>query len=154
MKRSNKGFTLVEILIVVIILGILAAIVIPQFTEASQDARNSQLTSDLQTLRSQLELYKVQHLELYPSGLTAVGTDSTKFAAQMTSKTNADGTTSGGTQNLGPYMQKMPTNPFVASNGNVIKVGAAACPADGSSGWYFDTTLNKLSANDSAHSGL
>ena len=34
-NRNNKGFTLVEILIVVIILGILAAIVIPQFTNAN-----------------------------------------------------------------------------------------------------------------------
>ena len=52
--RNRKGFTLVEILIVVIILGILAAIVIPQFTSASSDARQSSLTSQLQTLRSQV----------------------------------------------------------------------------------------------------
>ena len=51
MKARKSGFTLVEILIVVIILGILAAIVIPQFTNASQDARNSSLLSQLQTLR-------------------------------------------------------------------------------------------------------
>ena len=50
---KNKGFTLVEILIVVIILGILAAIVIPQFTQASNDARESSLSSELQTVRSQ-----------------------------------------------------------------------------------------------------
>jgi len=63
-RRTRKGgFTLVEILIVVIILGILAAIVIPQFTSASQDARKNSLTSQLQTLRSQLELYKLQHLD-------------------------------------------------------------------------------------------
>jgi len=41
MKRNSRGFTLVEILIVVIILGILAAIVIPQFSSASNDARRS-----------------------------------------------------------------------------------------------------------------
>ena len=48
MKRSaNGGFTLVEILIVVIILGILAAIVIPQFTQASTEARISNLKTNL-----------------------------------------------------------------------------------------------------------
>ena len=59
-RRDNarRGFTLVEILIVVIILGILAAIVIPQFTNASQNARESSLQSTLQTLRSQIQLYK------------------------------------------------------------------------------------------------
>src|SRR5712671_3629272 len=66
-SRSRKsGFTLVEILIVVIILGILAAIVIPQFTNASQDARESSLLSQLQTLRSQIELYKLQHKDKLP----------------------------------------------------------------------------------------
>ena len=48
--RANRGFTLVEILIVVVILGILAAIVIPQFTEASTEAKLSSLCSDLQTI--------------------------------------------------------------------------------------------------------
>jgi prepilin-type N-terminal cleavage/methylation domain-containing protein len=52
MKRSRKGFTLVEILIVVIILGILAAIVIPQFTQASTEARLSNLKTNLQTVRT------------------------------------------------------------------------------------------------------
>src|SRR6185295_19535746 len=66
--RSKKsGFTLVEILIVVIILGILAAIVIPQFTNASQDARKNSTTSLLQTIRSQIELYKLQHSDTLPA---------------------------------------------------------------------------------------
>src|SRR5438477_10098419 len=73
MRRFNSkqsGFTLVEILIVVIILGILAAIVIPQFTNASTDAKKSNLTSQLQTLRSQIQLYKLQHNDLPPKLIT------------------------------------------------------------------------------------
>ncbi len=64
--QEKRGFTLVEILIVVVILGILAAIVIPQFTEASTEAKTSSLCTDLQTVRSQIELYKVQHNDLLP----------------------------------------------------------------------------------------
>jgi len=65
-RTRKSGFTLVEILIVVIILGILAAIVIPQFTNASQDARRSSLQSTVQTLRSQISLYKLQHHDTTP----------------------------------------------------------------------------------------
>src|SRR4051794_25278458 len=65
--RSRKGgFTLVEILIVVIILGILAAIVIPQFTNASTNARVASTVSQLQSLRSQIQLYKLQHNDTLP----------------------------------------------------------------------------------------
>ena len=63
-KRRNslkRGFTLIEILIVVVILGILAAIIIPQFTDAAQDAGASSARSQLQTMRSQIELYRVQN---------------------------------------------------------------------------------------------
>ena len=59
--RSCQAFTLIEILIVVVILGILAAIVIPQFTDASQEAMASNLQSQLQTIRSQVELHNVQN---------------------------------------------------------------------------------------------
>jgi len=78
MKVSNgnkRGFTLIEILIVVVILGILAAIVIPQFSSASQEASISSVRSQLQTLRSQVELYRVQN-NGYPTGGT-ISSDST-----------------------------------------------------------------------------
>src|SRR3954463_12966486 len=106
-RNRKSGFTLVEILIVVIILGILAAIVIPQFTNASQDARKSSLVSQLQTIRSQLELYKLQHRDTFPtsSGLATGTWDWSK----MTVKTNDDGTTTG-SPILGPYLQAAPRN--------------------------------------------
>ena len=51
----RTGFTLVEILIVVVILGILAAIVIPQFTGATQDAKAGNLKAQLVSIQSQIE---------------------------------------------------------------------------------------------------
>lgn len=128
-KKRKNGFTLVEILIVVIILGILAAIVIPQFTEASNDAKNSSLESNLQTLRSQFELYKVQHNDTYPWDDGSGALDSSaNIITRMTAKTNADGTTTG-TPTLGPYMQSVPTNPFL-SNATTVFAGAAAANTD------------------------
>ncbi|HQI28676.1 MAG TPA: type II secretion system protein, partial [Sedimentisphaerales bacterium] len=80
--QAKRGFTLVEILIVVVILGILAAIVIPQFTQASTEAKTNSLCSNLQTLRSQIELYKVQHNDTVPSA---------NFTNQMTFCTDING---------------------------------------------------------------
>ena len=110
-RCARKGFTLVEILIVVIILGILAAIVIPQFADASGDAREASAKSLLQTVRSQVELYRMQHSDNYPTddGEPDGAWDWTK----LTGVTNAAGGTPGtGEKKYGPYLQQTPTNPF------------------------------------------
>ena len=107
MKAKKSGFTLVEILIVVVILGILAAIVIPQFTEASIEAKFSSLRTDLQTLRSQIELYKINHNDIPPSFAN--------FMLQMTTYSDIDGNTNAAKTPVfcfGPYLQKIPVNQF------------------------------------------
>ncbi|GAG27291.1 unnamed protein product [marine sediment metagenome] len=129
--NCKQAFTLVEILIVVIILGILAAIVIPQFTEASDDARESALRSDLQTMRSQLELYKAQHTGSYPGALT--------FVTDMTTKSGE----------YGPYVQTFPTNPYNSLSDVTVEDGAALL-GDGNTGWHFDSSTGRFSASDDA----
>jgi len=126
--RKNHGFTLVEILIVVVILGILAAIVIPQFSQASEEARLSSLKSNLQTMRSQIELYKIQHLETLPTVAN--------FTTLMTEKTDIDGNTET-TDDFGPYMRVVPVNPY--TNGNSIG-------ADNTSDWVYDASDGAFSA--------
>jgi general secretion pathway protein G len=64
-RTIRKGFTLVEILIVVVILGILAAIVVPQFTNATQDAQAGNIKAQLDTLNNQIELYRARN-NAYP----------------------------------------------------------------------------------------
>ena len=143
--KASKGFTLVEILIVVIILGILAAIVIPQFSSASDDARQSSLVSDLQTLRSQLELYKVQHLDHYPheasgdSGATWVAGG--VLVDRLTGQTDMYG--NAGTD-FGPYLQKIATNPF---NGlDTIEIDVAI--GGSSAGWNFTSATGQICPDD------
>ena len=134
------GFTLVEILIVVIILGILAAIVIPQFTSASQDARKNSLTSQLQTLRSQIELYKLQHLDALPSGLVAGTTD----WSQLINKTDQNGSTAASTATVfGPYLQAIPTNPL-NNNTNIAPVAADVNGSDTVAGTKIGFVMNSV----------
>ena len=139
MKTQNrKGFTLIEILIVVIILGILAAIVIPQFTNASKEAKQSSLVTMVQSLRSQIALFKLQHNDYLPGVSPLVGSgatfSNTTFWDQMslfsddTGATNASKTAQ---YDKGPYMQSIPKNPLCPNNGTAGDVeetvdGAAA----------------------------
>jgi general secretion pathway protein G len=164
-RRSIRkgGFTLVEILIVVIILGILAAIVIPQFTSASQDARKNSLSSQLQTLRSQIELYKLQHLDQLPVNLYnagAVGTvsagttlaDASGAWYQMVNKTNAAGavdlTGTSTAHPFGPYLQTEPSNPLNGGKGVAVVLtdvnGGAAFTASTNEGFILNANNGKI----------
>jgi general secretion pathway protein G len=138
--QAKRGFTLVEILIVVVILGILAAIVIPQFTQASTEAKTNSLASDLQSLRSQIQLYKVQHNDVAP----AFQNDT--FENQMLYVTDVDGNVKAGPSKIrdtgagavyvyGPYLERIPENPFSGltgvGDGNDPNVGWAYTAATG-----------------------
>ena len=117
--RVNRAFTLIEILIVVVILGILAAIVIPQFTDASQQAMESSVVTQLQTLRSQIELHDIQ-FPLTP--FDPVG----NFQGW-------DQLTTGGTDpgNNGDYLQMEPKNPMMNGNAEI------ALAVGGGKGWIW-----------------
>jgi general secretion pathway protein G len=133
MRKSKSGFTLVEILIVVIILGILAAIVIPQFTNASQDARKASLVSQLQTLRSQIQLFRLQHGEELPN---LIGGDDTTTPPGVA---NWDPFTVGVIYQgklFGPYMQAAPKNPL-NTYGKVIE-GDGTAAAGSPCGFVYD----------------
>jgi len=142
--KAKSGFTLVEILIVVVILGILAAIVIPQFTEASTEAKLSSLCTDLQTMRSQIELYKVQHNDDLPGAGTA------SFADALTGQTDISGAV--GTD-YGPYVQKIPTNAFNDLDTVQVEAGSTGL-GDGDTGWHFDSTNGAFHADTDDQMGL
>ena len=59
--QDRSAFTLIEVLIVVVIMAILAATIIPQFTDSTKDAKTSTAKMNLATLRAQIQLYRTQH---------------------------------------------------------------------------------------------
>ena len=139
-RHPRRGaFTLVEILIVVVILGILAAIVVPQFSSAAQESRQSSMEQSIHRIRQQVEVYAAQHGGEYP-------TDASTFEAQMTEPTNAAGQAPGANEQVfGPYIRDIPRNPFTGG----ITVGEGE---PGESDWYY--AQGEFRANDSAAHAL
>jgi general secretion pathway protein G len=133
-KSSARGFTLIEILIVVIILGILAAIVIPQFASATTNTKTAGVQTTAQTLRGAVQLYYYQHNDKLPPA--------DQFWTLMTTQTDAYGNAyQAGTSTsgpFGPYMQSIAPN---ALNGSTAIVDAAISPGatvGSSCGYEYD----------------
>ncbi len=124
-KRLGKhsGFTLIEMLIVVIVLGILAAIIIPQIAVSTDDAKLNTLQTNLGGVRNALELYYFEHDSSYPGGAIPttkpadVTTIPLAFIAQLARYTDVSGNIANSkdaTYKFGPYIKngKLPTNPY------------------------------------------
>jgi prepilin-type N-terminal cleavage/methylation domain-containing protein len=154
--KKVKAFTLVEILIVVVILGILAAVVIPSVAHNTISAKDSALAVDLQLLRRVILVYKSQHLEVrpgYPNGDNSLAPTEQAFIDQTTMSSNTNGQTAAiGTPgfNRGPYLMKIPANPF--NNLNTVEVlgNAQAFPAnaDDSHGWIYKPATSEVRADN------
>jgi general secretion pathway protein G len=132
--RARSAFTLVEVLIVVVIMAILAATIIPQFTDSTNDAKSSTSKFNLHTLRSQIELYKAHHNGLLP-GANLV---------ELTQATDVDGVAAAGAP-YGPYMREIPDNPFNNSN-EVTSVGVDPATATecAGKGWLYNATTGGI----------
>lgn len=165
---GQKGFTLVELLIVVIILAVLAAIVVPQFTSSTVEARESALQTTLAEMRGAIELYYHQHGATYPgakASTPAPGTGAANSAAafieQLTMYSDASGgvsNTKDATHKYGPYLKRTgaPSNPV--DNSVLVTIattGSLAATGNGTDGgWWFDTVSGKFVANvDTSGSG-
>lgn len=154
MLRSKSGFTLVELLIVVVILGILAGVVIPAFSGNTEDAKVSATVQNLSSLRASVDLYKVQHDERYPGYPVGGGTPTaTLFVDQLTLASKKDGTTAAlGTAGhpMGPYLKTgLPVNPFNGLSSVTVVADGTAFPTAGTdaTGWVFKPQTGELKAN-------
>ena len=141
----QKGFTLVEILIVVLILGILAAIILPKFSNASATARASMLADNLRIFRTQTTVFQAQHCGIaagYPNGNSGAAPTETAFVLHMTKASNDSFQTAElGTPGFdhGPYLRKIPENPVNGKNTVQMIANNEDFPAagDDTHGWIY-----------------
>ncbi len=141
----KKSFTLVEILIVVAILGILAAIVLPTFQDHITEAKEAAAKDNLRILRNAIEIYAAQHNNVPPgyiNGDTEGDPTYTVYWLQMMDASNAAGQTAAvGTPGYeyGPYLSEYPENPFNGFSFVAMVPNGESFPAEptGEYGWVY-----------------
>ena len=126
------GFSLVEILIVVAIIGILAAIVIPEFQQQTQLAKEAAAKENLQILRGAIERYALEHNGVppgYPGNNLSLPPSDATLRIQL----------------KGRYIRLYPTNPFNESKATlVLKTSSIPEKATGTYGWIYCPQTKKM----------
>jgi len=143
-SAGQRAFTMIEILIVVVILGILAAVVVPHFSNATSLTRENTLKDDVRYVKMQVAVFRAQHRDVppgYPNGNAAAAPTEADFLAQMTQNSSELFTlsaTATAVCKFGPYLEKMPANP-ISGKATILVVGnGQPLPAPtGAYGWIY-----------------
>lgn len=153
-EMRTRAFTLVEVILVVSILGILAALVLPTFQGHAAEARVSAAKDTLRTMRTQIALYEMEHDGVppgYVSGSEAtIGTLQTQFVGTTALTGQASvSTVPAGPYQYGPYVQKLPENPYnnLSTIAYVAEAADFASAADGSTGWLYKKETAEFKIN-------
>ena len=146
----NKAFTLVEILIVVAILGILAAIVLPTFQDYITEAKESAAKDNLRILRNAIEIYAAQHNGVPPGYINGDTLLPEGFFAinQLVYCSNLDGRIEGktptGEYKYGPYLNSSKIiNPFNQKFTCIFVSNFSETP-DGTNGWLYNPNTKEI----------
>lgn len=126
-KRCRAGFTLVELVIVVLILGILAAVAAPKMFDTAGDARTNSTRHSLMVVRDAIQLYRAQNNALPGDG----GTEADLKA------------------DLVPFLNGPFPTASVGNTGDTVRVqtSGAALSASGTESWAYDNTTGELIVN-------
>lgn len=127
MRPHRQGFTLVELVVVIMILGILAGVAAPKFLNTSGAATEASVKQTLSVVRSAIEMHAAQNNGTFPP--------ETSDAAFKSA--------------LAPYIRgTFPASP-VGTQDNTVTFGTTA---DGTSGWMYDDAEGAFICNQAGYS--
>jgi general secretion pathway protein G len=129
---DKSAFSLAEIVVVVIILGVLAAIVVPQFTKAGTAVQQDAVKNQLRTIRAAIELYRAQHQDIPP--------DLNEGWTPLLTRSDAVGRPAGSPL-FGPYLPNPPVNPLTHAS----KISSLPMPGVD---WWWDSSTGTVAALD------
>jgi len=153
MKR--RAFTFIEVIMVVVILGILAAVVLPTFQGQTAIARESSAKDSLSTMRTQIEFYKIEHDGVPPGYVNGFSAPTSILRLQFIGTTSVTGMASSSkvpsaTYPYGPYVRELPENPY-NNLSTIIYVAEATAFSDAvdgtSSGWLYKKETGEFVIN-------
>lgn len=151
--KSRRGFTLIELMIVIIVIAILALIVIPKLASASRKAKESSMRANLNMIRNALEQFQ-SDTGYYPNTL-----ESLVCAAADAVGYDGSATVAVTTTYKGPYMRQqggigtnngIPRNPFITSA--TAETAGTAAPSSATTPstaahWVYDKAAGKVWPN-------
>ena len=137
--RTRRGFTLIEVLMVVTALAIIAGVVVPQVTSVVDEARNAAMLRDLREFTMAIERYRMDHTGNAPDLIQ------NEELVQLMSKTDGEGNVGIGPQYVyGPYLPEAPKNALNAVK-RVFRINTAP-PSNLSSrvGWVYHPASGQI----------
>ena len=140
-NSMNRAFSLVELVIVLVIIGVIAAIAVPRLTRGATNASATALDANLAAMRNAIELFRAEHEGAFPTTANIVN--------QLTQFSDVTGTNFSATADVannivfGPYLKSIPTLPVGAERGSVNIAAAAAAGV----GWIYTQAGGTIKSN-------